>query len=183
MPGIIRDVMQNHLTQILSLVAMEHPISSHSEDIRDEKVKVLRCIEPVTMDRLVIGQYVAGGLLHQREHGKERDHAYADKEGKNEGYLDDSGVPNDSKTPTYAMAVLFIKNQRWEGVPFILKCGKALDQVLTNTLSHRHFVIVVICCVIFFCGVTLCVCVAKSGGACAVQTPCSFDVRKRDNAS
>lgn len=83
--GIIRDVMQNHLTQILSLVAMEHPISSHSEDIRDEKVKVLRCIEPVTMDRLVVGQYVAGSIhFHHREHGQHRDHAHHDRQGGKE---------------------------------------------------------------------------------------------------
>ncbi|CEO98167.1 Glucose-6-phosphate 1-dehydrogenase [Plasmodiophora brassicae] len=105
--GIIRDVMQNHLTQILSLVAMEQPVSLNAEDVRNEKVKVLRCIAPVTLDNLVVGQYTGHGGTP--------------------GYLDDPGVPPESLTPTYAMAVVFIKNNRWDGVPFILKCGKALD--------------------------------------------------------
>ena len=108
--GIIRDVMQNHLLQMLSLVAMEPPISLDSEDIRDEKVKLLRCISPVVMNDLVIGQYGA-------------------QDGPNGEckYIDDPTVPNDSITPTFACAALHINNTRWIGVPFILKCGKAID--------------------------------------------------------
>lgn len=111
--GMIRDVMQNHLLQILSLVALERPVSSNPEDIRDEKVKVLRCMPPVKREDLVIGQYV----------GDEN----ADGEAKL-GYRDDPTVPNDSITETYAMAVLCINNERWEGVPFFLRCGKALNE-------------------------------------------------------
>eukprot|EP00474_Spongospora_subterranea_P009047 CRZ09505.1 hypothetical protein [Spongospora subterranea] len=107
--GIIRDVMQNHLIQILSLVAMEQPASLNASDVSDEKVKVLRCIAPATKDQIVIGQYSASS------------------DGSSPGYLDDKGVPDTSLTPTYALAVLFIKNSRWDGVPFILKCGKGLD--------------------------------------------------------
>ncbi|KAF9340678.1 Glucose-6-phosphate 1-dehydrogenase [Linnemannia elongata] len=112
--GIIRDVMQNHLLQILSLVAMEPPVSLSAEDVRDEKVKVLRFIPPIVKENVLLGQY-----------GKSED-------GKEPGYLDDKTVPHGSKTPTYAAATLFIHNDRWSGVPFMLKCGKALDQQKTE---------------------------------------------------
>jgi len=108
--GIIRDVMQNHLTQILSLVAMETPVSTSADDVRDEKVKVLRSCLPINPDEIVVGQYTK------------------DPEGKNVGYLDDPQVPKDSVTPTFAVAVIHINNARWKGVPFILKCGKGLDE-------------------------------------------------------
>ncbi|KAJ8679071.1 hypothetical protein QAD02_014858 [Eretmocerus hayati] len=112
--GIIRDVMQNHLLQMLSLVAMEKPASCHPDDIRNEKVKVLKCMKPVTLDDVVLGQYVG-------------DPESNDPEAKL-GYLDDKTVPPGSNTPTYAMAVLKINNERWDGVPFILRCGKALNE-------------------------------------------------------
>jgi len=108
--GIIRDVMQNHLLQIFSLVAMEPPVSLNAEDIRNEKVKVLRCVPPIIKEEIATGQYLA------------------DPKGKEPGYLDDPTVPKGSVTPTYATAILHINNQRWAGVPFILKCGKALDE-------------------------------------------------------
>eukprot|EP01120_Amphizonella_sp_Union-15-10_P007063 TRINITY_DN2349_c0_g1_i5.p1 TRINITY_DN2349_c0_g1~~TRINITY_DN2349_c0_g1_i5.p1 ORF type:complete len:551 (+),score=131.35 TRINITY_DN2349_c0_g1_i5:64-1653(+) len=108
--GIIRDVMQNHLTQILSLVAMEPPVSLGAEDIRDEKVKVLRSIPPVDPSQVVVGQY-------------DKDEA-----GKQPSYLEDKTVPPGSLCPTFAAAVLNINNTRWSGVPFILKCGKALNE-------------------------------------------------------
>ncbi len=108
--GIIRDVMQNHLLQIMALVAMEPPVSTQAEDVRDEKVKVLRCCKPIQMKDLVIGQF-----------GR-------DPSGKIPGYLDDPTVPKDSLCPTFATAVLQINNARWAGVPFILKCGKGLNE-------------------------------------------------------
>lgn len=111
--GMIRDVMQNHLLQMLSLVGMERPVSSNPEDIRDEKVKVLRCIPPIKRQDLVIGQYV----------GNEE----AEGEAKL-GYRDDPTVPDNSNTETYAMAVIWVNNERWEGVPFFLRCGKALNE-------------------------------------------------------
>eukprot|EP00731_Ephydatia_muelleri_P001953 Em0001g1953a len=89
--GIIRDVMQNHLLQVLCLVAMEKPVSTSAEDIRDEKVKVLRSVPELKLGDVVLGQY-------------------------------------GSVTPTFATAVLHIKNERWDGVPFILRCGKALNE-------------------------------------------------------
>ncbi|KAL1928835.1 hypothetical protein VTP01DRAFT_2621 [Rhizomucor pusillus] len=107
--GIIRDVMQNHLLQVLSLVAMERPISTESEAIRDEKVKVLKCIPPITLKDALLGQYVGA-------------------DGK-PGYLEDDTLKNkQSRTPTFAALTLWIQNERWEGVPFILKAGKALNE-------------------------------------------------------
>ncbi|KAI8898854.1 glucose-6-phosphate dehydrogenase [Globomyces pollinis-pini] len=112
--GIIRDVMQNHLLQILTIVAMEKPVTLDAEDIRNEKVKVLRAIPPLKMDQVLLGQYQKSA------------------DGKEEGYLDDPTVPKGSVTPTFAAAVFHINNDRWEGVPFILKCGKALNEQKTE---------------------------------------------------
>ncbi|PNF33729.1 Glucose-6-phosphate 1-dehydrogenase [Cryptotermes secundus] len=111
--GIIRDVMQNHLLQILSLVAMEKPVSIHPDDIRNEKVKVLRFISPLKLDDVILGQYTGDPV-------GEGDAKF--------GYLDDLTVPEGSCTATYALAVLKINNERWDGVPFILRCGKALNE-------------------------------------------------------
>ncbi|GJE84026.1 glucose-6-P dehydrogenase [Phanerochaete sordida] len=106
--GIIRDILQNHLMQVLSILTMERPVSFAAEDIRDEKVKVLRAIPPVEREDTLLGQYVAAN-------GKP-------------GYLDDDTVPHNSVCPTYAATTLWIHNPRWEGVPFILKAGKALNE-------------------------------------------------------
>lgn len=107
--GIIRDVMQNHLMQVLAITAMERPVSLAPEDIRDEKVKVLKSINAVKLKDTLLGQYSAAN-------GKP-------------GYLEDDTITNkDSKTPTFAAMTLFINNDRWDGVPFILKAGKALDE-------------------------------------------------------
>lgn len=109
--GIIRDVMQNHLLQILSIIGMEPPLSLSAEDVRDEKVKLLRSIAPITIYDTVVGQYTA-----------------EKKPGGEPGYLDEPDVPDDSVTPTYAVCVLHCQNTRWMGVPFILKCGKGLNE-------------------------------------------------------
>eukprot|EP01127_Copromyxa_protea_P006990 TRINITY_DN16923_c0_g1_i1.p1 TRINITY_DN16923_c0_g1~~TRINITY_DN16923_c0_g1_i1.p1 ORF type:complete len:536 (+),score=161.78 TRINITY_DN16923_c0_g1_i1:159-1766(+) len=108
--GIIRDVMQNHLMQLLTLIGMEQPLSLAAEDVRDAKVRVLRSIPPLMLNDLVVGQY-----------GPSPD-------GKHRGYHDDPEVPKDSITPTFAQAILWINNPRWHGVPFILKCAKAVDE-------------------------------------------------------
>ncbi|KAL9246592.1 hypothetical protein vseg_020109 [Gypsophila vaccaria] len=108
--GIIRDIMQNHLLQILALFAMETPVSLDAEDIRNEKVKVLRSMRPLQLDDVVIGQYKShtrGGVSYP-------------------SYTDDKTVPKGSLTPTFAAAALFIDNARWDGVPFLMKAGKAL---------------------------------------------------------
>ncbi|THH33623.1 hypothetical protein EUX98_g601 [Antrodiella citrinella] len=106
--GIIRDILQNHLMQVLSILTMERPVSFAAEDIRDEKVKVLRAIPPIERSDTLLGQYVGAN-------GKP-------------GYLDDDTVPRNSNCPTYAATTLWIHNPRWEGVPFILKAGKALNE-------------------------------------------------------
>ncbi|XP_078520627.1 glucose-6-phosphate 1-dehydrogenase isoform X1 [Lissotriton helveticus] len=111
--GIIRDVMQNHLLQMLCLVAMEKPCSTDSDDVRDEKVKVLKCISEVTTNDVVLGQYVG----NPKGEGEAR-----------KGYLDDPTVPAGTTTATFATAVLYVHNERWDGVPFILRCGKALNE-------------------------------------------------------
>ncbi|XP_073020777.1 glucose-6-phosphate 1-dehydrogenase, chloroplastic-like [Primulina eburnea] len=108
--GIIRDIMQNHLLQIVALFAMETPVSLDAEDIRNEKVKVLRSMRTLRVDDVVIGQY--------KSHTK-GSVSYP-------GYRDDKTVPKDSLTPTFAAAALFIDNARWDGVPFLMKAGKAL---------------------------------------------------------
>ncbi|XP_047147242.1 glucose-6-phosphate 1-dehydrogenase, chloroplastic-like isoform X2 [Vigna umbellata] len=108
--GIIRDIMQNHLLQILALFAMETPVSLDAEDIRNEKVKVLRSMRPLQLEDVVIGQYKShtrGGVTYP-------------------AYVDDKTVPVGSLTPTFAAAALFIDNARWDGVPFLMKAGKAL---------------------------------------------------------
>eukprot|EP01112_Ceratiomyxa_fruticulosa_P009641 TRINITY_DN2523_c0_g1_i1.p1 TRINITY_DN2523_c0_g1~~TRINITY_DN2523_c0_g1_i1.p1 ORF type:complete len:535 (-),score=118.12 TRINITY_DN2523_c0_g1_i1:71-1546(-) len=109
--GIIRDVMQNHLIQMLALMAMEAPVSLAADDVIDEKVKLLRAIPPIDPSNVVIGQYSQS------------------LDGSQKSYLeDDERIPKDSITPTFATAVIFIKNARWADVPFILRCGKALNE-------------------------------------------------------
>lgn len=106
--GIVRDVMQNHLMQILCMVAMEPPVHATGDYIRNEKVKVLQCIDEIRKEDCITGQYTAYG--------------------KEPGYTDDEGVPDNSQTPTFATLVMYIRNARWEGVPFILRAGKALNE-------------------------------------------------------
>lgn len=118
--GIIRDIMQNHLLQMLALLAMEPPVSLAAEDIRDEKVKLLRAMEPLSASDFVTGQYAA-----------------RDKHTKS--YLEDDGVPEDSKTPTFAACVMHINNARWDGVPFLMRAGKALDERKTEIrIQFKH---------------------------------------------
>mmetsp|Transcript_31867 Transcript_31867/g.95901 ORF Transcript_31867/g.95901 Transcript_31867/m.95901 type:complete len:539 (-) Transcript_31867:1138-2754(-) len=112
--GIVRDILQNHLMQVLTIIAMEKPISTEADDIRDEKVKVMKAIQPIKLKDCVFGQYIAN-----KQEGN------ADSE---MGYLDDPTVPDDSKTATFATCVLGINNERWQGVPFIMRAGKALDE-------------------------------------------------------
>lgn len=117
--GIIRDVLQNHLLQVMALVCMEQPLSFSAEDIRNEKLKVLRQTSPLTLDNLVTGQYV--------------------KCGEHKGYLDEPTVLNkDSNTETFAAAVLHVHNPRWEGVPFVLKAGKALTDRKAEVRIQFH---------------------------------------------
>ncbi|KAG7191587.1 Glucose-6-phosphate 1-dehydrogenase [Scheffersomyces spartinae] len=108
--GIIRDVMQNHMLQVFTLLTMERPVSFDPEAVRDEKVKVLKAVEPIDPKDVLLGQYSAS------------------EDGKEPGYLDDDTVNKDSKCFTYAAFALHIHNERWEGVPIVLRAGKALDE-------------------------------------------------------
>ena len=98
--GTVRDVVQNHLFQVLANLAMEPPARSDSESMRDEKVKVLRSIPPLKASNLVRGQF--------------------------RGYLDEKGVAKDSKVETFAACKLEIDSWRWQGVPFYIRAGKSL---------------------------------------------------------
>lgn len=112
--GALRDIFQNHMLQMLALVAMESPISFQADNVRDEKVKLLRSIRAFDVDKLgdclVRGQYGPGSI-----NGK-----------KVKGYLEESGVRANSKTETFVAAKIFIDNWRWQGVPFYLRTGKRL---------------------------------------------------------
>jgi len=112
--GALRDMIQNHTMQLLALVAMEPPVSLSAEDIRDEKVKVLKSIQPVALKAeggdVVRAQYVEGLINGQ----------------KVPGYMQENGVPATSTTETYASVRLSIENWRWQGVPFYLRSGKRL---------------------------------------------------------
>ncbi len=119
--GIIRDVMQNHLTQILALVAMECPYRMTPQCIRDEKVRLLRQVLPLPPDRLACGQYVAATLPDGRRAA---------------GYRETPGVPPDSRTPTFAAALLECHSPRWRGVPFLMSAGKGLDTRMTEIRIH-----------------------------------------------
>jgi glucose-6-phosphate 1-dehydrogenase len=112
--GAIRDMVQNHLLQVLALVAMEPPVTLEAEPIRDEKVKLLKSIRPIPprlVDKHVVrGQYFAGMLDGQLR----------------PGYRQETKVKSDSNVETYVALKLFIDNWRWSGVPFYLRTGKAL---------------------------------------------------------
>lgn len=114
--GIIRDVMQNHLLQILCLTAMEPPASDTDEEVKKAKIEVLKAIQPILAEDIVLGQYVQDA---RAETGSAASF----------GYLDDPKVPKDSKTATFATIVFRIDNERWSNVPFIMRVGKALDEV------------------------------------------------------
>jgi len=106
--GALRDVVQNHLLQVLSLVAMEPPIAADARALRDEKVKVLRAVRPVEPGDVVRGQF--------------------------SGYLDEEGVAGDSDVETYIALKLFIDSWRWAGVPFYIRTGKHLPVTATEVL-------------------------------------------------
>jgi len=113
--GCLRDMIQNHTTQLLALTAMEPPGSFDAEALRNEKVKVLKAIEPVNLGPdadMARAQYVAGMIG-----GKQVP-----------GYLEEEGIPKDSATETYAALRLSINNWRWQGVPFYLRSGKRMPR-------------------------------------------------------
>ncbi len=104
--GVLRDMFQNHLLQLLTLVAMEPPASFNAGHLRNEKVKVLNAIQPITPEQVALNTVRA----------------------QYRGYRDEPQVKRDSTTPTYAALRLFINNWRWKGVPFYLRSGKRLAE-------------------------------------------------------
>jgi len=114
--GVLRDMVQNHMLQVMSLVAMEPPVAMEAEAIRDEKLKVLRAVRRIPVadvDRHVVrGQYGPGNVL-----GKPVP-----------GYREEDGVPRGSRTETFVALRLAIENWRWAGVPFLLRSGKRLPK-------------------------------------------------------
>jgi len=122
--GALRDMIQSHLLQMLTLVAMEPPASLEAEALRDEKVKVLRSIRPI-FPRAVH----AHAFRAQYTRGQARGRPVP-------GYLEEEGVAPDSATETYAALKLYIDNWRWRGVPFYLRTGKRLPEN-TSMVSVR----------------------------------------------
>jgi len=118
--GVLRDMFQNHMMQLLALTAMEPPSAFEDDRVRDERVKVFRALRPfevdLLQDRLVLGQYDAGTIGGKRV----------------PAYRNEPGVNPQSLTPTFARMKVFIDNWRWQGVPFYLTSGKRLAQKATQ---------------------------------------------------
>ncbi|ALC43117.1 CG7140 [Drosophila busckii] len=115
--GIIRDLMTNHMMQLLTLLTIDQPYSNLVDDLRDEKLKVLRQVVTVDLADMVLAQYC--------NNGKESDATKL-------GYTQHSYIPKDSLTPTFALVVLHLNNKNWTGVPFILRVGHALNETKTE---------------------------------------------------
>ncbi len=118
--GALRDLVQNHMLQLLSLLCMEPPVNFTADEIRDEKVKVLRAIKVASGDEVarmsVRGRYAAGVVAGEED----------------AGYLDEADVPHDSTTETYVALRLEVDNWRWAGVPMYLRTGKRLARKVTE---------------------------------------------------
>ena len=114
--GVLRDIVQNHLLEVLTLCAMEPPNSGHADDVRGEKLKVLKALRPPWSDTVpndvVVGQY--------------------------EGYRAEPDVSPASTTPTFAAMRLFVDNWRWQGVPFYLRAGKKMAKRVTEVSFHMQ---------------------------------------------
>ena len=106
--GATRDVLQNHILQVLTMLTMEPPISISSEDMQNEKIKVLSAIRDIKADDVIRGQYV--------------------------GYLDEEGVAENSDTETFVAMKVFIDNWRWAGVPIYMRTGKKMPETVLEVL-------------------------------------------------
>jgi len=125
--GAMRDMLQNHLMQLLTLVAMEPPPALEADAMRDEKVKVLRCIRPISKGSVHAhafrAQYKAGAIAGEQV----------------AGYQEEPGVAPDSVTETYVAAKFYIDNWRWRGVPFYLRTGKRMKEAMSMiAIRLRH---------------------------------------------
>jgi glucose-6-phosphate 1-dehydrogenase len=108
--GVLRDMLQNHLLQLLTLVALEPPVVFSAQALRDEKLKVLQAVRPIVPEDCVLGQY--------------------------DGYRQEAGVAGDSTTPTFTAVRFYIDNWRWQGVPFYMRSGKRLARKLTEIVMQ-----------------------------------------------
>ena len=122
--GAMRDMFQNHLLQVLAMVAMEPPAIINANSMRDEVAKVMHSLRPLTAEdmehNLVLGQYTAAEINGKMENG----------------YLEEKGVPSDSRTETYIALRCEIENWRWAGVPFYVRTGKRLPARVTEIVIH-----------------------------------------------
>ncbi|WP_112480959.1 glucose-6-phosphate dehydrogenase [Vibrio variabilis] len=122
--GAVRDMFQNHLLQVLAMVGMESPAQINADAIRNEVVKVLQCLRPLSDDdlrnNLVLGQYTESNVRGQFL----------------PSYRDEHGVADDSRTETYVGLKMFIDNWRWNGVPFYVRTGKRLPTRVTEVVIH-----------------------------------------------
>ena len=122
--GAMRDMFQNHLLQVLAMVAMEPPAIINANSMRDEVAKVMHSLRPLTAEdmehNLVLGQYTAAEINGKMENG----------------YLEEKGVPADSRTETYIALRCEIENWRWAGVPFYVRTGKHLPARVTEIVIH-----------------------------------------------
>ena len=122
--GAMRDMFQNHLLQVLAMVAMEPPAIINANSMRDEVAKVMHSLRPLTSEdmenNLVLGQYTAAEINGKME----------------KGYLEEKGVPADSRTETYISLRCEIENWRWAGVPFYVRTGKRLPARVTEIVIH-----------------------------------------------
>ncbi|MFC1735452.1 glucose-6-phosphate dehydrogenase [Candidatus Hydrogenedentota bacterium] len=112
--GIVRDMLQNHVLQVLALTAIEPPVSGDPESVRDRTVEIFKSFMPVTDEDYVVGQY--------------------------QGYRDEPGVDDESVTPTFAALRLFINNWRWRDVPFYIRSGKQLSKKVTEVVIEFKMV-------------------------------------------
>jgi len=114
--GVVRDILQNHMLQLVSLVAMEPPTTFDARDFRDEKIRVIEAIRPIRLDEAVPGQYGPGFVAGEAV----------------VGYRQEPKVAPDSVVPTYAAIRLLIDNWRWAGVPYYVRSGKRLPKRVTE---------------------------------------------------
>ena len=120
--GVVRDILQNHMLQLLSLVAMEPPNTIDARDFRDEKIRVIEAIRPLDLERAVRGQYGPGFVAGEPA----------------VGYRQEQDVAPDSIVPTYAALKLCVENWRWSGVPFYLRSGKRMPKRVTEIAIAFH---------------------------------------------
>ena len=122
--GALRDMLQNHLLQLVALVAMEPPSTINSETIRNEMLKVFHSLRPLDYDKLE-KSVIRGQYLESRVRGEFMG-----------SYRNEEGVPEDSRAETYVAVKLFVDNWRWGGVPFYIRTGKRLPTKVTEIVIH-----------------------------------------------